>query len=119
MSKPPPLSLADVRNPLRAEDGGKAVRVGPTRVLLEIVLGSYLRGNPPEEIVRQFTSLNLADVYATIAYYHQNRREVDEYLAWCEEEAARVRAEIEARFPSEEWRERMLAHRAEAERQAS
>lgn len=65
--------------PLRVESDG-AIRVGNSRVLLEILLASYQSGLTPEEIVRDFPTLALPDVYAAIAYYLRHKESVDEYL---------------------------------------
>ena len=65
--------------PLRVESDG-AIRVGNSRVLLEILLASHQSGQTPEEIVRDYPTLSLPDVYAAIAYYLRHRESVDEYL---------------------------------------
>lgn len=46
-----------------------------------------------------FDTLDLADVYAVIAYYLRHGAEVDAYLAEQRRLADEVRREIEARFP--------------------
>ncbi len=97
--------------PLR-EDLRGAIRVGPTRVNLEIVLHAYKCGESPEEIVDAFDTLKLADVYSVIGYYLRHQIEVDAYLQHVEEEAEAIRREIESQPGYQEWRERMLARRA-------
>ncbi len=54
--------------PLRREESG-AIRIGQTRVLLELVIRAFEDGATPETIVQRYSSLSLADVYAVIAYY--------------------------------------------------
>ena len=82
--------------PLRVEPKTGRVRVGDTRVSIDTVLYHYNRGVSPRYIVRNFTTLTEADVYAVIAYYLQHRKEVDAYLqAWQAHEDA-VRALFEA-----------------------
>jgi uncharacterized protein (DUF433 family) len=66
--------------PLRLENTG-AIRVGETRVLLELVIHAYCDGATPEEIVLRYDSLSLSDVYGVIAYYLRNRAAVDAYVA--------------------------------------
>jgi uncharacterized protein (DUF433 family) len=101
--------------PLRQDETG-AIRVGNTRVLLELVVEAYLDGANPETIVQWFDSLRLADVYAVISYYLNHREEVMEYLRWREELAAEVRGKIEATQPSRpNFREELLARRARLE----
>jgi len=81
--------------PLHLDDTG-TIRVGASRVTLDVLLADHRSGMSPEEIVRQLDTLSLADVYAAIAYYHRHRDEVDEYLTRRKEEAAELRAKIEA-----------------------
>lgn len=97
--------------PLRADASG-VLRVGGTRVTLDTVVGVWQEGATPEEIIQNYSSLDLDDVYATITYYLRHRTEVDEYLARGRDEAARARTENEARSPQSGLRERLLARRA-------
>lgn len=77
--------------PLRLWPGG-SVRVGGTRVSLDTVIGEHHNGLSPEEIVRAYDCLELADVYAAIAFYLRNRVKVDEYLAEGHRKAEESRA---------------------------
>lgn len=52
--------------------------------------------NTPETIVERFPSLQLADVYAVIASYLRHKMEVDAYLGRRQQEAAEMRAKVEA-----------------------
>jgi uncharacterized protein (DUF433 family) len=80
--------------PLRIEPTG-AIRVGQTRVLLELVIQEHQKGRTPEQIVSSFTTLKLPDVYSVIGYYLRHPTEIDAYLAQREAEAGQVRSEIE------------------------
>ena len=51
------------------EDPPGVFRVGKSRVLLELVIGAFQRGETPEGIVRSYRTLHLADVYAVISRY--------------------------------------------------
>jgi uncharacterized protein (DUF433 family) len=84
-------------------------RVGNTRVTLDTVITSYNLGATPEEIVQQFPSLALADVYAVVTYYLRHKVEVENYLAERRERSKTVKQENERRFPAEGFRERLLA----------
>jgi uncharacterized protein (DUF433 family) len=84
--------------PLRFGEGG-VVRVGASRVTLDLVVQEYESGSTPEDIVRAYDTLSLADVYAVIAYYLQNQDDVRAYLAQREAEGDRLRAKIEAERP--------------------
>ncbi len=78
--------------PLRVEPETGRVRVGDTRVPIDTVLYHHKRGVSPRYIVRNFTTLTEADVYAVIAYYLQHRKEVDAYLeAWHAHEEAVIK----------------------------
>jgi uncharacterized protein (DUF433 family) len=76
------LILTPTAPPLRIEESG-AVRVGDTRVLLELVIWAYQAGESAEEIVQAYTTLSLSDVHAVIAYYLRHKQAVEEYLAEC------------------------------------
>jgi uncharacterized protein (DUF433 family) len=84
--------------PLRVDEGG-AVRVGRSRVSLDLVVEQYENGMTPEDMVRAYDTLALADAHAVIAYYLRHRAEVQAYLKRRATEAAMVRAKIEAERP--------------------
>src|SRR5262245_4757178 len=84
--------------PLRVDEGG-AVRVGKSRVSLDLVVEQHENGMTPEDLVRAYDTLDLADVHAVIAYYLRYREEVRAYLKRREEEAQTRRAKIEAERP--------------------
>ncbi|PSQ95704.1 MAG: hypothetical protein BRD55_08685 [Bacteroidetes bacterium SW_9_63_38] len=88
------MEILEKEVPLRIDESG-AVRVGDTRVLFELVIRSYLRGHTPEEIVRQYTTLTLADTYGAIAYFLAHRDQVEEYLQEREEGAREMRETLE------------------------
>jgi uncharacterized protein (DUF433 family) len=48
------------------EDASGALRVGSSRVLLEIVVRAFQDGATPETIVQRYSTLELADVYAVL-----------------------------------------------------
>src|SRR5258708_37839774 len=83
-----PLEGLDMNLPIFTEmvplssDSDGVVRVGKTRVTLDTVIEAFLDGVSAEEIVCQYPSLELPDVYAVIAYYLRRRVEVDDYLQW-------------------------------------
>jgi uncharacterized protein (DUF433 family) len=100
--------------PLRVDEGG-AVRVGKSRVSLDLVVEQYENGMTPEDMVRAYDTLVLADVYAVIAYYLRHREEVRAYLNRRQEEAESLRAKIEVERPRVS-RQRLLARRRAAEK---
>ena len=91
-----PLESTDP--PFRLDDGG-VVRVGDSRISLDLIVEQYENGMTPEEMVRAYDTLLLADVYATIAYYLRHRDAVRAYLRRRAEEAEALRAKIEADRP--------------------
>ncbi len=92
------MALLTEAPPLRTDDGG-VVRVGKSRVSLDVVVEQYENGKTPEDLVRAYDTLALADVHAAIAYYLRHRDDVRSYLMNRAEEAAALRAKIEAERP--------------------
>lgn len=97
--------------PLRVDDTG-SIRVGATRVLLEVVIAEYQKGATAEQIQAAFATLDLADVHAVLAYYLRHRADVEAYLRQRDEAAATVRRAIEADMPARLTRDELLARRA-------
>ncbi len=110
-----PLTIHEDAIPLRVDETG-TVRVGKTRVILELVIHAFRDGGTPEQIVQDYDTLSLADVYAVIGYYLHHRDEVDAYLAVRAAEGEELRKKIEDRqrhLP--DIRARLLAARAKKE----
>lgn len=72
------------------------IRVGDSRVPLDVVIGEHQGGATVEEILRAYPTLKQPDVQAAVDYYEQNREEVQSYLQSRREQADKLRAEIEA-----------------------
>ena len=97
--------------PLRPDASG-ALRVGQSRVLLELVIRAFQDGATPEAIVQRYPTTTLADIYAVVAYYLRHRAEVETYLADREARSAEVRARVEQiQGDLTELRQRLLARR--------
>jgi uncharacterized protein (DUF433 family) len=108
-----PLTIHEDTVPLRVDETG-TVRIGQTRVILELVIDAFRDGATPEQIVQDYDTLNLADVYAVIGYYLRHRDEVDAYLAERAAAAGELRKKIEERQGSQAGlRERLLRRLAE------
>src|SRR5262249_48072601 len=62
------------------------IRVKGTRIGIETILYEYIhRSQSPEPTAARYPSLTLAQVYATITYYLQNREAMTTYLEdWLE-----------------------------------
>ncbi len=80
--------------PLHNSPDGQ-VRIVGTRISLEIFLEArQLGAKTPEQLARRFDTVKLADAEAVLAYYRDNKAEVDEYLRLSAEKAERIRVEI-------------------------
>jgi hypothetical protein len=77
---------------------------------LELKL-AFNEGSTPEEIAHQYTTLNLADIYAVISCYLQNQDEVVEYLERRKMQRAEVKEEVESQFDPQGIRDRLLARK--------
>jgi uncharacterized protein (DUF433 family) len=82
--------------PLRVDETG-TIRIGSSRVTLDVLVADYLGGMSAEEIARQLDTLSLPDIHAAISYYLRHREEMDDYLRRRKSEADELRQEIEAK----------------------
>ena len=102
--------------PLRLTEDG-TIRIAASRVSLDLVVHHYKLGASAEQIAQKFQGLDLANVYAAIAYYLSHRESVEEYLQKQEAEADELQRKIESdpqyQKHSAELRERILARKAE------
>jgi uncharacterized protein (DUF433 family) len=95
--------------PLRQDVSG-ALRVGHSRVLLELVVRAFEDGATPEAITQRYPTVTLADIYAVIAYYLRHREDIEAYLIEREHRAQEVRHRIEAHQGNlADLRDRLLA----------
>src|SRR5436305_15346289 len=94
--------------PLRVDAKG-TLRVGKTRVTLDVLILSFLDGLTSEEIVAEFPSLELGDVYSVLGYYLHHKDEVHEYLRERQKYSDEVWAKIEARHSQAGLREQLFA----------
>ena len=109
-----PFPLHADRPTLRVDAGG-AVRVGNSRIALDLIVEQYENGMTPDDMVRAYDTLELADIYAAIAYYLRHRDEVRAYLKRRAEEAESLRTKIEAERPCVS-REELLERRSAREK---
>ena len=77
----------------RVDHGG--IRLTGTRISLWLLLRSYNEGATAEMLVHEYPSVPLAQAHKVIAYYLENRAEVDAYLA----QVAALQAHLEATLP--------------------
>lgn len=83
----------------QASSRGGVVRIGQTRITLDLIVEKYRNGMTPEDMVRAYIVLQLADVYAVIAHYLRRQDEVATYLDQRHAEAKRLREQIESQTP--------------------
>lgn len=110
------ITIEPMPVPLHVDEAG-AIRVGGTRLLLDLVVGAFNDGAAPEEIVSRYPVLRLADAYAVIAYYLDHKSEIDAYITEGEEKGKEWRAFWEARIP-EEVKQRLRDARARRDAKA-
>jgi uncharacterized protein (DUF433 family) len=104
------MTLEPLTVPLR-EDAGGTLRVGNTRVPLETVWRAWNQGAGADEIVLQYSSLELADVHAVLAYALRHRTEIEAYMQRVELEERAALALVDTIRPNDGLRERLLARR--------
>ena len=80
--------------PLHRDEQGD-IRVGSSRVLLDLVIHAFQDGATPEAIVQMYPTLKLVDVYGAITYYLRHKSDVDSHLSQREQRAKDVRSKIE------------------------
>ena len=99
-------ATATLPAPFTTDEHG-VVRIGPSRVMLERVVHAFDAGASAEEIVESYPTLELGDVYATLAFILKNRPEVDAYMAESDANAERARQQWEGRYPTSQLRRRL------------
>jgi uncharacterized protein (DUF433 family) len=109
-----PFRIVSDAVPLRIDEGGE-VRVGNTRVTIDIVVDAFNEGATAEEIVSRYPVLKLADVYAVISYYLRRQEEIDAYLHQEQQIANEFRKQNPICIDFSEVRDRLLARQAEKE----
>jgi uncharacterized protein (DUF433 family) len=83
------IALTAFEVPLRVDADG-VIRVGATRVTLDLVLDYFKQGIDAESIARKLPAITRTEVYGAITYYLQHQVEIEEYLRQGEEEAERI-----------------------------
>lgn len=89
------------------------IRISGTRVSLDSILYHYKLGATPEQIAGKFQGLRLADIHLAIAYYLNNRDEIEEYLRHQEAKGDALQQKLESdpnyQAAMSKMRERLLA----------
>ena len=85
----PEVVVAFPVSPYTEERDG-ALKIAGTRVSLASVVIGFQEGESPEQIVQAFPTLTLAQVYGAIAYYLENEKLINDYLAEVQREFERT-----------------------------
>ncbi|MBM4071018.1 MAG: DUF433 domain-containing protein [Planctomycetes bacterium] len=80
--------------PLRVDEDG-AIRVGDSRVTLDVILAEHRRGVTPEQIAEEYDTVNLADIYAALGYCLRHGEQIAAYLDARRHEAAALKKKLE------------------------
>jgi uncharacterized protein (DUF433 family) len=93
-------------------------RMKGSRVTLSSVIASFKDGATAEEIVQQFSTLSLPDIYLVIGFYLSNRQQVESHLKAQHVKADRTRRKIERNQDISELRTRLAAKRKAKSKEA-
>ncbi len=105
------LAIENEITPLKVDKYG-TIRVGNSRVTFDLVVNAYNEGVMPPEIVKMYSTLDLADPYFAIGYYLRHKTEIDEYIREGEENADRVGEELQTRYGQSGLRKKLEARKA-------
>jgi uncharacterized protein (DUF433 family) len=81
--------------------GGRACIADQRIRVSDIVVHHEKRGYSPDEIVDLFPGITLADVYAALTYYFDNRLEIEEEFRKAEEWAEWVKTNVPSKIPTD------------------
>ncbi|MGH9551329.1 MAG: DUF433 domain-containing protein [Terriglobales bacterium] len=79
--------------------GGKACIKGTRVRVMDIVVWHEMRNYSAEEIIGMFPGITLADVYAALTYYCDNRQEIEADFAKDEALAKELSKEYPSKLP--------------------
>ncbi len=92
------------------EDG--TIRVGSSRVLLDLIVHHFKEGATAEQIQHSFPSLTLREVYGTIYYYLEHTEEVETYLENRERQAEDIERTVRSAQGAASLQRRLQDRRA-------
>ena len=104
------LAIENEVTPLKMDKYG-TIRVGASRVTLDLVISAFNEGALPQEIVKMYDALDLADTYFAIGYYLRHKAEIDEYIREGEEKADRLGEKLQTRYGQPGIREKLEARK--------
>src|SRR5262245_54227458 len=112
-----PVAIESLAVPLRQDETG-TLRVGDTRVTLDVLLDTYELEGTAEGVVRALDVLDLADVHAVLAWCLRHTEEVATYLRQREQEAEALERQLGAEgiaVSGPELKAKLLARKAQRE----
>ncbi len=59
---------------------GRPIIAGTTLRVQDIAVAHVYKGYSPEEVVRQYPTVNLAQVHAALAYYYDHKADIDRQI---------------------------------------
>jgi uncharacterized protein (DUF433 family) len=80
---------------------GRACIAGQRIRVKDVVVWHEKRGYSPDEVVDMFPGITLADVYAALAYYFDNRQEIDDEFRKDDEWAEWIKTNIPSKIPAD------------------
>ena len=104
------LSFAAEPCPLKYDKDG-VIRVGNTRVTLDLVIDAFSDGATAEENCTSISLFKLADVYQVIGYYLRHSDEINRYLHKRAIAANEARKNNESLFDPQGIRSRLMSRR--------
>ena len=106
------LALLKEAVPIKTDSDG-VMRLSGSRVTLDSVVAAFNAGATPEEIVFQYPTLQLLDVYSVITHYLKQEKDIDTYLLARRKISSEIRQHNQACFSMSGVRERLLARQEE------
>ncbi|HEV3022966.1 MAG TPA: DUF433 domain-containing protein [Pirellulales bacterium] len=82
--------------------GGRACIAGHRIRVVDIVVWHEMRQTPVKDIVEMFPGITPADVYAALAYYFDNRPEIDRDFQSDQDWSTWVKTNIPSKIPADE-----------------
>lgn len=106
------MQLEDYFEFLASDD----IRLKGTRIGIEHILDEYIHSaKAPEEIAKEFDTVTLEQIYATILFYLHNRQAVEKYMADWLDYTLKAEAEYDKNLPPVVIRLRELKEQQKAE----
>ncbi len=81
--------------------GGRACIAGHRIRVQDIVVWHEMRGYSPDEIVDIFPGITLADVFAALTYFFDNRPEIEDEFKKSDEWALWLKTNVPSKIPAE------------------